>query len=63
MNELSSHVQDDIPSTIEVIGSTYFKPDNLTYRAQIVISLHFMYSQVDIPMPDLLDEYLKRITS
>ena len=63
MNELSSHVQDDIPSTIEVIGSTYFKPDNLTYRAQIVISLHFMYSQVDIPMPDLLDEYFKRITS
>ncbi|MCG8322143.1 MAG: SIMPL domain-containing protein [Cytophagales bacterium] len=63
MNELSPHVRDDIPSTIEVMGTTYFKPDNLTYRVQVVISLSFIYNQVDIPLPDLLDEYFKRITS
>ena len=63
MKELSPHVRDDIPSTIEVVGTTFFKPGNLTYHAPVVISLHFMHGEVDIPMPDLLDEYFKRMTS
>ena len=62
MKALSPHVQDDIPSTIEVVGTTCFKPDNLIYDVQVMISLEGL-DQDDIPLADLQDQYFRRITS
>ena len=62
MKALSPHVRDDIPSTIEVVGTTCFKPDNLIYDVQVMISLEGL-DQDDIPLADLQDQYFRRITS
>ena len=62
MKALSPHVRDDIPSTIEVVGTTCFQPDNLIYDVQIMISLEGL-EQDDIPLADLQDQYFRRITS
>ena len=62
MKALSPHVRDDIPSTIEVVGTTCFQPDNLIYDVQVMISLEGL-EQDDIPLADLQDQYFRRITS
>ena len=62
MKDLSPHVRDDIPSTIEVVGTTCFQPDHLIYDVQVMISLEGL-EQDDIPLADLQDQYFRRITS
>ncbi|MCG8322142.1 MAG: SIMPL domain-containing protein [Cytophagales bacterium] len=62
MKALSPHVRDDIPSTIEVVGTTCFQPDHLIYDVQVMISLEGL-EQDDIPLADLQDQYFRRITS
>ena len=65
MISISTYAQDNIPSTIEVSGTTYFVPANFTYIAEIVVSRDFLYDYYNQnrSLASVQEEYFQQITS
>ena len=64
MITVSTHAQDNIPSTIEVLSTIYFKP-GFTYSVQVIISRDFMYDYYSQTksLASVQEEYFQQITS
>ena len=65
MITISTHAQDNIPSTIEVSGTTYFMPANFTYSIELIISREFLYDHYNQSrsLAAVQEEYFQQITS
>ena len=63
MKELSLHIQEGKLSTIEMVGNTYFTPDNLVYHVEVMLSMRLLPDPDPLTLADLLDKYFQKITA